>query len=656
MSDDGARTEPYGTWPSPISADVVASDARTFGHVAVDGQDVYWREQRPAEDGRGVIVRHDGEVIEDVTPEGVNVRTLVHEYGGGDFTVHDGTVFFAAFDDQRVYRQPPNDEPIAITPAPESERGLRYADFEVAPDGRHVYCVRENHDVTSDEDGAEEPMNALVRLAADGSEEPEVITSGHDFYAAPRLSPDGDRLAWLTWDHPRMPWDGTELHVATVTDNGTLDDERVVLGGNAEAVFQPTWAPDGDLYVASDRSGWWNLYRVPLDGSAPEPVIERDAEYGAPLWQFGMATFAVLDDGTIVAIATKDGTQRVELLEGGDRKVVDLPFETVSPRIRSNGETVTLVAGGPWTPTSVVRCTPGADPEVVRRSTTLEVDDAYLAKPEHVSYETRDGEVSHAYVYPPTNPEVEAPANERPPLVVFAHGGPTGATTPALNLTIQYFTSRGFAVADVNYRGSTGYGREYREALYGEWGTTDVEDTVDAAIHLAETGRADPDRLAVRGGSAGGFVVLAALAFHDAFDAGASYFGVADLARLAELTHKFESRYLDQLVGPYPEAADTYRERSPVEHADRIDAPVLLLQGEDDPVVPLSQAEAMVDALDEDSVPHSLLVFDDERHGFRRADSRKRATESELAFYGEVFGFEPVDDLPPIDPSAGHDA
>ena len=703
MGEDRVRTKPYGAWPSPISAELVATDGRTFGHVALDGETVYWREERPSEDGRGVIVRDDDGTIEDVTPEGIDVRTLVHEYGGGDFAVHDGTVFFAAFDDQRVYRLDGMDEPTAITPEPEIERGLRHADFEVSADGQFLYCVREDHDVTANgemadrektdrvtargeiadgetadgeradrkdaEDERGEPTNEVVRIATEGEESPEVIASGHDFYAAPRLSPDGNRLTWLAWDHPRMPWDGTELYVTTLANDGSRTGAEVVLGGPDESVFQPIWSPDGSLYAVSDRTGWWNVYRVPLDGREPEPICDRPAEYGYPLWQLGLSTIAFLDDGTIAAIVTEDGEQHLELLRGDERTVAQLPFETFSPRLHSDGASLIVLAGGPRTPTSVVRWTPGNGPEIVRRSTTVDVDDAYLSTPEHVTYETRDGEIAHAWVYLPTNPDVDHPTfvpstnsdpehanEERPPLVVFAHGGPTGASSPTHDLALQYFTSRGFAVADVNYRGSTGYGRAYREALYGEWGVFDVTDTIDAARHLVDSGVVDPNRVAVRGGSAGGYVVLSALAFHDEFDAGTSYYGVADLTRLAEMTHKFESRYLDQLVGPYPDAADTYRERSPVHHADGVDAPVLLLQGADDPVVPLSQAEAMVDALAETDVPRSLLVFEDEQHGFRRADSRRRAVEAELTFYGEVFDFEPADDFPDLELSTADDA
>ncbi len=644
MSDSDINTEqrPYGTWPSPVSAEMVASAGIDFGHLSLDENTVYWREQRPEEDGRGVVVRHSDGTNEDMTPDDSNVRTLVHEYGGGDFVVQDETVFFTQFENQRVYRQSPDSNPVAITPAPETERGLRYADFEVTDDGETLYCVRENHGAAAGEAGVDEPVASLVRLAADGETDPEVIASGHDFYAAPAVSPDGSQLAWLTWDHPRMPWDGTELHIANIEADGTLTNERVVMGGPEESVFQPSWRSDGTLHAVSDRTGWWNLYRRVDE----EWVSYRDerAEYGVPQWLFGFETYAFLDDDRVAVIVTREGEQTLEVLSpDASRDVVDVPCETFDPRLRSDGEALYVVGSGPQTPSQLLRCTPGGETEVLRRGSDLELDDAYISTPEHVTVPTRDGADTYAFVYPPTNPDVTPLEDERPPAVVFAHGGPTSATHPAFDLGKQFFTSRGFTVIDVNYRGSTGYGREYREALYGDWGIRDVEDCIDAALALADDGRIDRDRIAIRGGSAGGFIVLAALAFHDEIAAGTSYYGVADLSRLVELTHKFESRYLDQLVGPYPDAAERYDARSPVHHADEIDAPVLLLQGEDDQVVPLSQAEEMSQALTANTVPHDLLVFDDEQHGFRRADSRRRSHEAELAFYGAVFEFNPDD-------------
>lgn len=655
MSDSDTRTSPYGTWSSPITAETVARSGIDFGHTVVDSGTVYWRERRPDDDGRGVVVRHDGESAEDVTPDDFDAGTLVHQYGGGDFAVDDGTVFVSRFDDQRVYRLPPGTDPVPITPEPETERGLRYADFERTEDGESLYCVREDHDVAAGEDGADEPETALVMLAVEGGDDPRVVASGHDFYAAPTLSPDGDRLAWLTWDHPRMPWDGTELHVADVDDSGVLSNERVVMGGTDESVFQPAWRPDGTLHAVSDRTGWWNLYRQ--DGDEWTAYREEEAEYGVPQWVFGLATYAFLDDGRVASVVTRDGEQSLELLgQDGTREPVEVPFPVFgvrgAPQLRSDGGSLLFVASGPATPSQLVRWTVDGEYSVLRESSAVDLDAAYTSTPEHRTVPTRDGAETHAFVYPPTNPDANPSSEEDPPLIVFVHGGPTSATTPAFDLSKQFFTSRGFVVADVNYRGSTGYGRAYRDALDGEWGVVDVQDCLDVARHLAETGQVDGDRMAIRGGSAGGFATLAALAFHDDLAAGTSYFGVADLTRLAELTHKFESRYLDTLVGPYPEVKAAYEERSPVHHAAGIDAPVLLLQGEADQVVPLSQAEAMVDALDANDVPHDLRVFEDEQHGFRRADTRQTAHELELAFYGEVFGFEPTDTLPDLEITA----
>lgn len=652
MSKDQKQSTPYGAWPSPISVDMVASDGLSFGHTDLDDDTIYWREVRPDENGRGVIVSYDDGDYQDVTPEGFNVRTLVHQYGGGDFIVCDNITFFTRFSDQRVYRQPQNGKPTAITPEPKTDRGLRYADFEFSGDRSHLYCVQENHDAANIEEAVDEPVTSLVRLEPDGSEEPEVVAAGHDFYAAPTLSPDGKRLAWLTWDHPRMPWDGTELHVADVAYDETLSNERVVMGGPGESVFQPSWRPDGVLHAVSDRTGWWNLYR--REGDVWVPYREEEAEYGVPQWVFGLATYAFLDDGRVATVVIRDGEQTLEqIAPDGSREVPDMPFaafgERGHPRLRSDGSSLYFVASGPATPPQLVHWMSGVEPTVLRLGNEIELNDTYVSTPEHTSIPTRDGSQTHVFVYPPVNPNIDPPTDERPPVIAFAHGGPTSAVLPAFETSTQFFTSRGFAVVHVNYRGSTGHGRAYREALYGEWGVRDVEDCIDAVQHLAESDRVDGDRMAIRGGSAGGFIALSALAFHDVFAAGTSYYGVADLSRLAELTHKFESRYLDQIVGPYPEMAKTYDDRSPVNHADGINAPVLLFQGEDDQVVPLSQAEEMVEALSANGVPHSLLVFEDEQHGFRRAESRKRAHETELAFYGEAFGFEPDDELSTVD-------
>ena len=654
---------PYGEWPSPLSAADVAAETLRLGHVAAEDGTVYWLERRPDEGGRGVIVRTGDDGQAEVTPETTDVRTLVHEYGGGDFTVHQGTVYYANFDDQRLYRTDGRSEPTAITPEPETEHGLRYADLELSADGERLYAVRERHEG----DGAEEePVTELVRLPADGSSAPAVVAGGHDFYAAPRLSPDGDRIAWLSWDHPRMPWDGTELHVAEVDAAGDVENEQVVLGGPEESVFQPNWSPDGVLHAVSDRTGWWNLYALGATGEGePTNRTPQEAEFGVPQWAFGLSTYAFLDDGRVAVLRNAEGRSSLCLLDGTELNAVNMPFEAF-PRAKlvSDGESLAFVAGGPATPPTVARWQPAtavggeADPDVERLTQAFELplDAEAVSKPTHLDVPTRDGETTHAFYYPPQNPDVTAPEGETPPLVTMVHGGPTSQTLPVAKLGVQFWTSRGFAVADVNYRGSTGYGRDYRDALQGEWGVLDTADCVDTAEYLAETGRADGDRLAITGGSAGGYAVLCALAFHDTFDAGASHYGVADLEGLATHTHKFESRYLDGLVGSLPEARETYEARSPVFHADGIAEPLLLLQGGMDQVVPQAQAEDMVDALVENETPYAYVLFPEERHGFRTAEASRAALELELAFYGEAFGFGPADDLPPLELHRGERA
>jgi dipeptidyl aminopeptidase/acylaminoacyl peptidase len=657
---------PYGEWPSPLSSERVTGGGVGLAGVHA-GERAWWLERRADDGGRGVLVREGPDGPVDVTPPGYDVRTRVHEYGGGDFLVHEGTVWFANDDDQRLYRQRPGGEPEPVTPDPAVERGDRYADLDRAPDGT-LYGVRERHG------GADGPTNGLVALPEEGDGEPRVVAEGHDFYSSPRVSPGGDRLAWLAWDHPAMPWDATTLYVAD-RDGIGLADERAIAGGPAsverrtgsgdaadargESLFGPSWGPDGDLHVVSDRTGWWNLYR--LDGDDLAACYPDEREWGVPSWRLGAATYAVLDDGRVVAAVGGESEYRLGLLEDGTFEDLGLPFADVEPTLHTDGESVLFVAAGPTRPPSVVRWAPGEGSETVFESVDRPLDAPYVSEPEHVAFPTGEGgeETAHALYYPPRNPEATAPGGERPPLVVRVHGGPTGESRTGLSVRsgsglppIQYLTTRGIAVADVNYRGSAGYGRAYRDRLKGEWGFADVADCVNCATHLADAGRVDGDRLAVDGGSAGGFAALCALCFHETFDAGISFFGVADLAALAEETHEFESRYLDGLVGPYPDAAATYRDRSPVNHADGISVPVLLLQGEEDRVVPPEQSRSMLGALPGD-VPRAYVEFEGEGHGFREGPSIRRAVEAELAFLGRVFGFDPDDDLPPLELSTG---
>jgi dipeptidyl aminopeptidase/acylaminoacyl peptidase len=650
-----ATVAPYGSWSSPIDAATVARAGRRLGSpaIAVDGA-VWWAEGRPAEGGRTVLMRRaPGGKPEAVTPVGTNVRTRVHEYGGGSWRLAGpDLVLFVNFEDQRLYRQRLGEEPAPISPEPRSEGALMYADMRPSPDGSAVVCVRESHP-----EGEGEPVNEIVSLPLDGSGEPQVLASGRDFYSFPRISPDGEWLAWTCWDHPNMPWDGTELWVAPLEDSG---EERLVAGGPEESVFQPEWSPGGQLHFVSDRDGWWNLYRAgdlgaELSGEegALVQLTEERADFAHPQWLFGGATYAFLESGAIACVRCERGEERLFLLQADGWEPADLglPFTSFGfPALSARGEAVAFAAASPESETAVVVYDAGrAETEIVRSSSDAPVDPAYVSHPRPIEFAGGDGETAYGFYYPPANPEFEAPEGGLPPLIVESHGGPTSHATPALDREFLYWTSRGIGVVDVNYRGSSGYGREYRNKLRGTWGVVDTEDCVNAARHLAARGEADGARLAIRGGSAGGYATLCALTFHDAFATGASYYGVADAEALARDTHKFESRYLDRLIGPYPERADLYRERSPINHVERLRAPVILFQGLEDEVVPPNQAETMVAALERNGIPHAYLAFEGEQHGFRRSETQIRCLEAELYFYGRIMGFEPAGDPEPIE-------
>ncbi|MBI5157484.1 MAG: S9 family peptidase [Acidimicrobiia bacterium] len=633
---------PFGSWPSPISAaDTARSGMRFLDTIAVDGSDVYWVESRPQEGGRSVIVRRSGAgTIDDVGPDDFNARTRVHEYGGGAFAVSAGTVFATRFTDQRLYRIDPEGIAEPITPEPPVASGVRYADLAVA--GTWAIAVRETHD-----GGGREPVNDLVRLDLTGAEAPRVVASGADFFAAPRLSPDGTQLAWLTWNHPDMPWDATTLWLADVDATGSVETPRRIAGGTGESILQPEWSPAGVLHFASDRTGWWNVHR--WDGSGVEPVHLAAAEYAAPHWVFGSRRYGFLADGRLVAITVSPEGERLVVLEDGRERQIPTPFVSFHDRIATRGTTVLVTGAGPDRPTAMVAIDADSGAiEVLRQPDGPPVDPRYHSIAERIVFATPDGP-AYAWFYPPAHPEVTGPPGESPPIIVAIHGGPSSSTVARLDPEILFWTSRGIGILDVDYGGSTMAGRDYRNRLDGQWGVVDVRDCALAAAHLAASGRADPQRLLIHGGSAGGFTTLLALALHDDFAAGASYFGVTDLEALATDTHKFESRYLDRLVGPYPERRDLYVARSPITHVAEIRVPVLLLQGLDDEVVPPSQARMMRDALIANRVPVAYLEFPGEGHGFRSAEARIRAIEAELAFYGEVLGFQPADTLPAID-------
>jgi dipeptidyl aminopeptidase/acylaminoacyl peptidase len=644
-----ATVAPYGSWRSPIDPEAVARAGRRLGapQLAGDGA-VWWAEGRPSDGGRVILVRRpEGGEIETVTPEGFYVRTRVHEYGGGAWHLAaPDLVLFSNFADGRLYSQHLGEEPVAITPEPATPSARRHADFRVTPDGRTVLCVREIH-------GEGEAENQVVALAIDGSGEPAVLCSGRDFYSFPRVSPDGQWLAWTCWDHPNMPWDGTELWVAPLDDPG---DARLIAGGPAESIFQPEWDPEGRLHFASDRDGWWNLYRAGSDGSI-ERITAEEADLGHPQWLFDGSTYAFLEGGAIAIVRCDRGEETLQLLAPGATRPreLGLPFTSFGyPSLSTRGDTVAFAAATPESETAIVVYDVAAgELELVRSAGDQPADPAYVSLPRAIEFPTTGGETAYGFYYPPANAEFEGPEGELPPLIVQSHGGPTSHATPALDREFAFWTSRGFGVVDVNYRGSSGYGRAYRERLRGGWGVLDTDDCVAAARHLAQSGEVDGARLAIRGGSAGGYATLCALVFHNDFAAGASYYGVADTETLAKDTHKFESRYLDGLIGPYPERADLYRERSPIHFVERLRAPVILFQGLEDEVVPPSQAETMVAALKQNGVPHAYLAFAGEQHGFRRAETEIRCLEAELYFYGRILGFEPADELRPVEIEGG---
>ena len=632
------KVAPYGAWPSPITAEVAVGDSVRLGQIAVDGEDVYWTEGRPQEGGRNAIVRRrpDGQIL-DVTPAAFNARTRAHEYGGGDFAVADGMVYFSNFEDQRIYRQASGSSPQPVTSGSE----MRYADGIIDRFRDRMICVREDHTAPG------EAVNTLVSLDFLGGDG-QVLVSGNDFYSSPRLSPDGRHLAWLTWRHPNMPWDGTELWVGDVRDDGTLGNAGRVAGAAEESIFQPEWSPGGELYFVSDRTGWWNLYRW-RDGYA-EPMWTAAAEFGLPQWGFGMSTYAFASARQMVCAYNERGVWRLACLdiETKAHEAIEIPYTDVRG-IRAAPDFAVFLAGSATQPASVVRLDLHTRKvAALRRAQKMTVDAGYLSSPRAIEFPTTHGLTAHAFFYPPNNRDFCGPADERPPLLVMSHGGPTSSTSTTLQPGVQYWTSRGIAVLDVNYGGSAGYGRAYRQRLNGKWGIVDVDDCVNGARHLVERGEADGARLAITGGSAGGYTTLCALTFRDTFRAGASYYGVSDLEALAKETHKFESRYLDSLIGPYPERADLYRARSPIHAVRRLACPVILFQGLEDRVVPPNQAETMLAAVRAKGLPVAYVPFEGEQHGFRRAENKVRALEAELYFYARVFGFELADPVAPV--------
>ena len=630
---------PYGSWKSPITSDLIVSGGIGLDLVGLDEDTVYWTEARPTEAGRVVIVQRAlNGATSDVIPPPFNARTRVHEYGGGAVLVAAGVVFFSNFTDQQLYRVRRDAEPQPLTKTAE----MRYADAILDDPRNRLICVREDHTVVD-----REAANTIVSIDLTSGVE-TVLVSGSDFYSTPRLSSDS-RLCWLAWDHPNMPWDGCVLRVASWNPDGTLGECEQMAGDLSESIFQPQWAPDGSLYFVSDRSGWWNLYR--WRGGHVESLCPREAEFGRPQWVFGMSTYAVESENRLICTYCERGTWHLATIDTRTNQLTDIetPFTAFGGLEAKDGHAF-FTAASPVLVTALVDLdlATGAF-DVVKRSTSTITDRAYLSVPETLEFPTDDGLTAYAFFYAPKNGDTVAPEGEKPPLLVMSHGGPTAATSPTYSRHKQYWTSRGIAVLDVNYGGSTGYGRRYRERLDGQWGVVDVNDCINGARFLAERGLVDGNRLAITGESAGGYTALCALTFRAQFKAGASHFGIGDLEALVRDTHKFESRYLDRLIGPYPDHRDVYAERSPIHHADRLASPVIFFQGLDDKVVPPTQAESMVYVLRNKGVPVAYVSFEGEQHGFRRAANIKRAVDGEFYFYSRVFGFAPAEGLEPVE-------
>ncbi|MCL4507364.1 MAG: S9 family peptidase [Chloroflexi bacterium] len=635
------RVAPYGSWVSPITADLIASAAIRLVDAQSDGQDIYWSESRPTEGGRNVIVQRgpDGSTIDLIAPP-FNARTRVHEYGGAAWLVAGGIVYFSNFADQRLYRLAPGEAPRPLTPPVD----LRYADMIPDRARNRLIGVREDHT-----DPTRQAVNTLVSLPLDGAETGgQVLVGGNDFYSSPRLSPDGARLAWLTWNHPNMPWDGAELWVGDIGADGSIAAARRVAGGPDESIFQPEWSPDGVLYYVSDRSDWWNLYR--LQGQRAEAVCPLAAEFGRPQWGLGMRTYGFASARQIVCSYTQHGSWTLAELDtaSGALTPYDLPYSDIDVLHVGAGQAL-FEGASPQQPAAIIRMdTATRQCETLRRANDTDIDPAYISTPQALEFPTENGLTAHAYFYRPANRDFVAPAEENPPLLVMTHGGPTGAASAGFSLHIQFWTSRGFAVLNVNYGGSTGYGRAYRRRLNGQWGVVDVDDAVNGARFLVARGDVDGARLAIEGGSAGGYTTLAALTFRRVFHAGASYYGVSDLESLATDTHKFESRYLDSMIGPYPQRRDLYMQRSPIHSVEQINCPLILFQGLEDKVVPPDQSERIYQAVRAKGLPVAYVAYPGEQHGFRRAENIRHSYSSQIYFFGRVFGFQPAGPIEPV--------
>jgi len=637
-----SKVSPYGTWKSPITSDLITTDAISLVELAIDGEDIYWIESRPAEGGRyAIMLRDSHERITECIPSDYSARTTVHEYGGGAFTVSEGVIYFANFNDQHLYCQRIGGKPEVLTPGD----GYRYADLVVDRKQNRLICIREDHT------GIGEPINAIVSVSMNGHDNGTIIIGGNNFYASARLNPEGTKLAYLTWNHPNMPWDGCELWVADILPDGApVSSRQRIAGSTTESIFQPEWSPENVLHFVAETSGWWNLYRLRND--LAEPIYPLNAEFGEPQWVFGMYTYDFVSPTKILCCYSQNGTWHLCWLETSNKKVIPIATSfTDFTSIRAGKGFAVFIAGSPIIPDGIIRLdVENGKMRSIKQSFEIKVDTSYISIPQPIHFPTTNGNEAHANYYPPVNTDFSAPKGELPPLIVISHGGPTAASGTILRYNIQYWTSRGFALLDVNYGGSTGYGREYRQRLNGNWGVVDVDDCCNGALYLVKKGLADPNRLAIRGGSAGGYTTLACLTFrNEVFKAGASYYGLSELELFIKETHKFESHYMDSLLGPYPEYKEIYFERSPINFTKNIACPLILFQGDEDKIVPFSQSQLMFEEVRAKGLPVAYLLFKGEQHGFRKAENIKRSLDAELYFYSKIFGFITADKIEPVE-------
>jgi dipeptidyl aminopeptidase/acylaminoacyl peptidase len=636
MENIKKQVQEYGSWKSPITSDLIVAGTIGLAEPRFDNDNIYWLEKRPTEGGRNVIVKLSAKgVIKDITPQPFNVRNRVHEYGGGAFLVVEDKIFFSNYQDQRIYFQEENTIPQPLT----KESKQCFAEFIFDAKRQRLICVCEDHTNPN-----QEAENSLVSVDINTGIVTTLV-SGNDFYAAPVLSDNGQSLAWVSWNHPSMPWDNTQLWLGEFDAEGNLGKMRLVAGEN-ESICQPKFAPDNTLYFSSDKSNWWNLYCYHEDEKI-EAICPKNAEFGFPHWVFGESIYGFLDAENIVCTYSENGSWWLGKINIKTKELTNLKSDfSYIAYLQVQGEEVVFLGASPVQAGGIVKWNLRENSgQILRQSSSLVINSGYISQPEAIAFPTENGLMAYAWYYPPTNKDYEAPENSLPPLLVKSHGGPTAASPATLNLKVQYWTSRGFAFIDVNYGGSTGYGREYRQRLYKNWGIVDVNDCINVAKYLVKQGKVDPEKLAIAGGSAGGYTTLAALTFGDTFKAGASYYGVSNLETLATDTHKFEARYLDNLIGKYPEEKEIYQRRSPINYTDKLSCPIIFFQGLEDKVVPPNQTETMVQALEKKGLPVAYVPFEGEQHGFRKAENIKKALDSEFYFYSQIFGFQPADNM-----------